>query len=179
MPELIEAYPEAKVIISERDPEKWYTSFSATVAKRVYNWRLFTLALLDPFFLGKWSPFTRALMQGLFGPGGVADRESVLRAYKQLHQEVRDMVPKEKMLEYKLGDGWEPLCQFLNKDIPNVPFPFINEGQEFQERVDLMEQQAMTRAAKSIIPVVGAVALVSAWYFGFLDRFSGLTKRWA
>lgn len=179
MPELIEAYPEAKVIIAQRDPEKWYTSFSGTVAKRVYNWRLTTLALLDPFFLGKWAPFTWALMQGLFGPGGVLDKETVLRTYKQLHQEVRDMVPKEKLLEYKLGDGWEPLCQFLNKDIPNVPFPFINESNEFQERVNLMEQQAMTRAAKRIIPVVAAVALVLAWYFGFLDRFSGSTKRWA
>jgi len=179
MPELIEAYPEAQVIVSERDPEKWYSSVNATVGKRVTNWRLVVLALVDPFFLGKWGPFTGTLMQGLFGSGGVADKETALRTYKQLHEEVRDIVPEEKLLEYKLGDGWEPLCQFLNKDVPNEPFPFVNEGHEFLERIDLVERQAMTRAAKNIIPVVGAAALASAWYFGFLDRFSGLTTWWA
>lgn len=179
MPELIESYPEAKVIVSERDPEKWYTSVSATVGERVITWRQIVLAYVDPFFLGKWVPFIGTLFQGLFGSGGVADKETALRTYKQLHQEVRDMVPKENLLEFKLGDGWEPLCQFLNKDVPNEPFPFINESHEFLERIKLMEQQAMRRAAKNIIPVLGAVALASAWYFGFLSRFPGLTKRWA
>lgn len=179
MPELIEAYPEAKVIVSERDPEKWYKSLWDTVGKRASNWRIVVLSIIDPFFLGKWGPMTGSLMQGLFGDNGVADKDNVLRTYKKMHQEVRDMVPKEKLLEYKLGDGWEPLCKFLNKEIPNEPFPFINESQEFQERVDLMEKQAVTRAAKTFVPVIGAAALASAWYFGFLTRYSGLTRRWA
>ncbi|MCJ1250921.1 hypothetical protein MMC30_008149 [Trapelia coarctata] len=172
MPELIEAYPEAKVIVSERDPEKWYTSLSTTVGARATNWRIITLSLLDPFFLGKWGPFTGSLMQAVFGSKGVADKENALRTYKRMHQEVRDIAPKEKLLEYKLGDGWEPLCKFLNKDVPDEPFPFINESHEFQQRVDLIEKQSAIRAAKNILPIVGAAALVSAWYFGYLHRFS-------
>ena len=178
MPELIEAYPEAKVIVSERDPEKWYTSMMNTIGLRVTNWRVVTLSLLDPFFLGRWGPFTGSLLQALFGNKGVVEKEGALRTYKMMHQEVRDMVPKEKLLEYKLGDGWEPLCKFLNKDVPNEPFPFINESNDFLERADLIERQAAARAAKNIIPVIGAVALASAWYFGYLHKFSGLAKRW-
>jgi len=170
MPELIEAYPEAKVIVSEREAEKWYVSMMNTVGVRVQTWRLVALSLVDPFFLGRWGPFGRTLMQALF-PKGVADKETTLRIYKQMHQEVRDLVPKEKLLEYKLGDGWEPLCKFLNKDIPDGPFPFVNESNEFHERSNLVEKQSATRAVKNILQVVGAVALASAWYFGYLQRF--------
>ena len=89
------------------------------------------------------------------------------------------MVPKERLLEYKLDGGWEPLCHFLKREIPNEPFPFVNERSHFSERIGLMEKQALTRAAKQILPVVGAVAIASAWYFGFLDWVSTSTNQWA
>jgi type II secretory pathway component PulL len=39
---------------------------------------------------------------------------------------VRGLVPQDKLLEWKVGDGWEPLCKFLDKPIPSAPFPHVN-----------------------------------------------------
>ena len=44
------------------------------------------------------------------------------------------MVPKERLLEMDLQDGWEPLCKFLNKPIPDEPFPRSNEAAAVQQR---------------------------------------------
>ena len=35
--------------------------------------------------------------------------------------------PKEKLLVFKLEDGWKPLCEFLDKPIPTKPFPHENK----------------------------------------------------
>ena len=47
---------------------------------------------------------------------------------------VRRITPKERLLEYKLGSGWEPLCEFLGKSVPDVPFPRINETAALNEK---------------------------------------------
>ena len=39
---------------------------------------------------------------------------------------VRGMVPKERYLEWTAEDGWDPLCEFLGKPVPNEPFPYVN-----------------------------------------------------
>ena len=115
MPELIEAYPEAKVIVSERNVDSWYKSTLNTIgsAKRP---SVIPLVFLDGFLFKRWMPMTRALMMGSFGPGFLTDEEATKKRYKELHDEVRALVPEgERRLEFQLGDGWEPLCKFLGK----------------------------------------------------------------
>lgn len=46
--------------------------------------------------------------------------------YRRHYDDVRRAVPKENLLEYTLGSGWEPLCKFLGKEVPDVPFPHRN-----------------------------------------------------
>ena len=170
MPELIEAYPDAKVVISQRDFEKWYTSYSNTVGKRVKSWKLFALGFVDPFFLGKWNPMVGAMMAGLFGDKGISDKENMREKYNALHDEVRRVVPKDRLLEYHLGDGWGPLCKFLGKEVPKESFPFVNETAEFEERVHVIEKTAIKRVVRNAAPIAGAMALASAWYFGLFQR---------
>ena len=170
MPELIEAYPDAKVIISQRDFDKWYTSYYNTVEKRGKNWKLFALTLVDPFFLGKWSPMVGAMTIGLFGEKGTSDKENMREKYTALHDEVRQIVPKDRLLEYHLGDGWDPLCKFLGKEVPKQSFPFVNETAEFRERIQIIEKKAIRRVVKNVAPIAGAMALASAWYFGLFKR---------
>jgi hypothetical protein len=160
MPELIEAYPEAKVVVAMRDPDKWYQSYANTVGKRALSWRLLLLSLLDPFFLGKWGPMTGTMMNGVFGTAKPRDPEHYKAVYVRMHEEVRQMVPQEKLLEYKLGDGWEPLCKFLNKDVPKTAFPFVNESNEFIERVEVLEGLAIKRAAFNVLYGVSVVSLL-------------------
>ena len=77
------------------------------------------------------------------------------------------MVPKERLLEYRLGDDWEPLCRFLGKEVPEKPFPRINETAEFAERIQIVMKLAMRRAVWNAAPwIVGTGALGAAWYFG-------------
>lgn len=39
---------------------------------------------------------------------------------------IRGLVPRERLLEWTVEDGWEPLCEFLGKPVPNEPFPHVN-----------------------------------------------------
>merc|ERR1712168_196014 len=48
--------------------------------------------------------------------------------YRQHNAHVKQSAPKDKLLVFKLADGWEPLCKLLNKPIPSVPFPHLNKG---------------------------------------------------
>jgi hypothetical protein len=50
------------------------------------------------------------------------------------YQHIRQVVPKENLLEMELGDGWEPLCQFLGVPVPDVPYPHSNDSKVFQNR---------------------------------------------
>jgi hypothetical protein len=77
------------------------------------------------------------------------------------------MVPSERLLVYKLGSGWEPLCRFLGKDVPRgVEFPRVNETEELKERVFLCLMLGAKRAGLRYLRVLAWVlpVLVAAWY---------------
>ena len=56
------------------------------------------------------------------------DREALKAGFVAHNDKVRKLVPAERFLEFSPSQGWGPLCQFLRKDIPNEPFPYINQG---------------------------------------------------
>jgi len=170
MPELIAPYPDAKVIVSMRDPDKWYTSMMATVGKRSVSWKQLLLAVFDPFFLRRFGPCADLMVKGMFGKD-LNEADYVKKRYLEFHEEVRQLVPEHRRLEYHLGDGWEPLCKFLGKDIPKNEFPFINESKEFGERIALLERHALGRAIRNVAPIAGVLALASTFYFGLLPRW--------
>jgi len=43
--------------------------------------------------------------------------------YREHNERVKKIVPKDRLLIWNVKDGWEPLCKFLNKDIPKIPIP--------------------------------------------------------
>jgi hypothetical protein len=49
--------------------------------------------------------------------------------YYSFHNEhIREIVPKERLLEFKAADGWEPLCQFLGREAPEGGYPHRNDS---------------------------------------------------
>ncbi|KAK4497712.1 hypothetical protein PRZ48_010365 [Zasmidium cellare] len=60
--------------------------------------------------------------------GDLYNGEALKRGYLEHNQHIKDIVPKENLLTYRPGDGWEPLCRFLGKDVPDTPFPKANAG---------------------------------------------------
>ncbi len=65
-------------------------------------------------------------------------QEKAREMYREHYAQVRQIVPKERLLEYKLGDGWEPLCEFLGKPIPHVPFPKVNDQDHMDEHLRIV-----------------------------------------
>ena len=120
--ELMEAFPDAKVILTLRDPERWYQSFM-TLRK--------THDSLRPF--SRWSPRLKkalaaadALWYNMFRNS--FDKENCIRVFNEHNLAVQQFVPPERLLVFQVAEGWEPLCRFLNCEIPNVAFPHLNEG---------------------------------------------------
>ena len=62
----------------------------------------------------------------------VSFEQNARQIYLEHYAKVRRLIPKERLLEYKLGSGWEPLCDFLNKPVPDKDFPRVNESKEFE-----------------------------------------------
>lgn len=166
MPELIAAYPEAKAIIAMRDPDAWWTSLEKSVGKQHKELREYPsfirniLMRLDPFFLKRFAPLLEATKFGPFGQFGFQDPEHCKRVYIAMHEEVRNMVVKENMLEYQLEQGWGPLCNFLGRDVPEIPFPHINDSVEFDERMWLIKKHIAIRIARRLFPIFIVITMV-------------------
>jgi len=123
-PDLAAAHPEAKVILTTRDAEKWWDSFSQTI--------LFVLQSPD-----KWPPAQKDWLEMVVrvvidrSLGGKTDRDSVIAAYLANEAAARDTLPADRLLVFEAGDGWAPLCAFLGVAAPDTPFPRSNSRQEF------------------------------------------------
>jgi len=141
--ELMDAYPEAKVILSVRDSaEAWHKSWMDSVQpaldKTINRKDIFArfLRACLPHIPGK-----RLLMQmNDYTEFGTA-KEHGIEWYHNHNQWVRDNVAAERLLEFNVKEGWEPLCKFLNKPIPDEPFPFVNEKEEFMRGVQKRRQE--------------------------------------
>lgn len=114
--ELIEFYPDAKVLLTWRSAESWWNSYEKTLAK--------VQASLPP------EDYARRLLTSTLGDP--LDRDSCIAAYESNVQAVHDTVPAERLLVHKLGDGWEPLCAHLGLPVPDVPYPRSNTSEGFK-----------------------------------------------
>ncbi|EON69538.1 hypothetical protein W97_08798 [Coniosporium apollinis CBS 100218] len=154
--ELIEAYPEAKVVLTNRDPAAWYKSVESTIGQAIISKTLTVATYIDPGFIGRWIPMCRAMWSAFYG-GATLDPTILQRRFVEHYEEVRTLVPKERLLEYKVGEGWDRLCEFTGKEIPDVDFPRVNETKEFGATMDKMVkgrfQNFFAKAAKVVAPV--------------------------
>ena len=120
------AFPNAKVVHTERPEDLWWNSFRVTIGK------FFTHAAslpLPPDVAGVFQTMDRLVMQKVFGDH--TDRDRVIAAYRQNNEKVRDTIPVERLLVFNVAEGWEPLCRFLEVPMPLTPFPRANPRDEF------------------------------------------------
>ena len=130
--ELAAHYPEARVILSTRDPEAWYRSTRETLLplrRALPTW-------LPPF--GLIAEVTdKLLWQGAF-EGRFEDRDYMLQRYARHLAEVRAAIPPERLLVFDVRQGWQPLCTFLGVPVPATPFPRINDTRHMRTIVKLI-----------------------------------------
>lgn len=120
VPELLAAYPEAKVILTTRvTKEEWYESCKATVI-HAYN--------PEPA-VNPTKRLADKCIQLLYA-------EDFEKSGKKIYEEHNKMVKelaRGRVLEYRPGDGWEPLCKFLGVDVPEMDYPRQDAWLEYKK----------------------------------------------
>lgn len=159
--DLIHAYPEAKIVLMERDIDKWFKSFDDAVVKVMWGKWGHLIASLDPWFVG---PIRDVHLRWARLWMGVNSAEEMRTKAKEKYQEhydlIRRVVPKERLLEYELGSGWEPLCKYLGKDIPAVEFPRVNETDSMHEKVSIITRRGIRNLVTWILWMTGPLIII-------------------
>ncbi|PWY66709.1 hypothetical protein BO70DRAFT_301477 [Aspergillus heteromorphus CBS 117.55] len=129
--ELTTCYPDAKVILTLRDPSAWMTSMQNTIMKQTYSPLATFLGWLDPAHFGAGNRMCRLAFDHLFD--GDFERNGE-RAFAEHYERVRRVVPRENLLEWNPKEGWGPLCEFLGREVPDTEFPRANEKEVFARK---------------------------------------------
>ena len=128
--ELCELYPDAKVIVATRDVDAWWQS-KLEINGLMRDWQWLKELTLWPIPQGirYWPEFSRLMLGGAYGQHlGQPGKE----VYESHMKYLKRVVPEERLFFFELKQGWEPLCEILGKDVPNVPFPQLNEREAFK-----------------------------------------------
>lgn len=126
--ELAEAYPEAKVLLSVRDPDKWFDSIHATIMspKMVEN------ISGTPF-----GELNRRTIWDTFG-GRIHERAHMVECFKRHTEEVKAAIDPDRLLVYEVKQGWGPLCEFLGVAVPDAAFPHVNSTEETKKILEML-----------------------------------------
>jgi hypothetical protein len=135
--ELMERHPDAKVLLSVRDPEKWYESVRSTIYElgRIstgsplsrLSFALLSLLVFGAFKTGQGPMTEEIVWQGTFD-GKFEDKHRAIEVFNRHNEEVRRRVPQGQLLIYEVKEGWGPLCEFLGVEEPDKPFPSLNDA---------------------------------------------------
>ena len=165
---LMRLYPDAKVVLSVRDPEKWFISVNSTIAKVLKKMTSFPSNFIFSFILRQ--PFAE-MVRLLFEKGFQFDmtrhfsnREVMIKAYNDHVQRVKSTVPQDRLLVFQATDGWKPLCEFLGVPVPEQAYPRLNTSEDFQFNVK-----------KFMDPVKFVVLAISVVVFAVVFSFLGFS----
>lgn len=120
-------YPDSRVILSQRDPDRWYESIRNTI----YPTSMERLESDDPAqqAIGRW--LAEIIWDGVFG-GRLEDKDHAIGVYLAHGERVRATIPPERLLVFEPSQGWGPLCEFLEREVPDEPYPRVNTTEDFQ-----------------------------------------------
>ena len=135
--EQMAAFPDAKVLLTRRDSDKWYDS----VMNTIYMTSASGENHEDPQRRAGAEMAFKVIWDPIFGRR-MDDRAHVIACFEAHNQDVIDSVPPEKLLVYEPGQGWEPICEFLNVPVPEEDYPRVNTTEEFTERWRQIDAQA-------------------------------------
>jgi hypothetical protein len=122
--ELSDAQPEAVVLLSTRESaDAWWRSADQTIWEAMRRdpgdemrpWFTMVSDVLSTRFDERWD-----------------DRDAAMAAYERHNAEVRATVPGDRLVDWRPGDGWAPICDALGVAVPDTPFPHVNTTEEFR-----------------------------------------------
>ena len=150
--ELLERNPDAKVILTVRDPQRWYESAYNTIYRisgAFYSPIFYLAGLIMPKArqVKRARQFIAELLWERDFDGRFEEREHAIETFERHNEEVRQRVPPERLLVYEVKEGWAPLCDFLGVEVPDRPFPHLNDTEAFRgwvRRIRLLTTVALT-----------------------------------
>lgn len=166
--ELMDAYPEAKVILVPRDFESWIKSFDqAAVTGGAFTTMTYAVVMLEPLLNSYVAKMAQKTILGYFHAKNATE---VLANAQEVYEKHYDDIRKAcaptpgRLLEMRIEEGWEPLCKFLGKVIPKAPFPRTNEIKALLEKTSEFRTHQLRKAVVSAlsyvaVPVVAGIAL--------------------
>ena len=160
--ELMEAYPDAKVLLTlhPKGPEAWYESTIETIYSPESRWQWKVMRTFLPP-IRRMGRMTSLLIWKRFHENTMGDREKAIERYSRHVEDVKAAVPEDQLLVFKASEGWEPLCSFLGEPVPEGPFPRTNDRAQMQKQLKKMELGAyIVLAALALITIgIGWAAL--------------------
>jgi hypothetical protein len=139
--ELMEKYPDAKVILTVRDPQRWYESAYNTIYTMTRTASTSPVFYLASLVLPRAKGMKRArqMIEEIVWErdldGRFEDREYAIETFERHNEKVEQSVSPEKLLVYEVKEGWGPLCEFLGVEVPDKPFPQLNDSAVFRGRI--------------------------------------------
>ncbi|KAH8663498.1 hypothetical protein BGZ60DRAFT_379684 [Tricladium varicosporioides] len=140
----LKAYPDAKVILSNQDVDKWLASMESNDHK-----------------------WFRALTAIVTTHDDWTDREALRKTFHEHYAHIREIVPRENILEWAPQDGYEPICKFLGKPVPGEPFPHINKGDSVAEIHKNIGYIGTAKLLGQYLrkPVLYSAVVLGAWWY--------------
>ncbi len=126
--ELAAYYPDAKVILTVRDPDAWFDSVQATIAPLIAGRGTHPVPHLNAICDMAYDTLVKPTFDDR-----LTDRAHATQVFRDHIAEVQATIPADRLLTFDLGDGWAPLCAFLGVDVPDIGFPKTNSSKEFVE----------------------------------------------
>jgi hypothetical protein len=192
--DLVKAYPEAKFILTTREPNAWLRSLRDTIGKALTKVQQFPASFMQYFDHTVWRDLRRVRsFRYVSLDDSDTDEESTLQTYdtqfvscpspvyglfqtrrrellmtccsKKL---VRELIPSEKLLEVELEDElrWEQICPFLDTDIPDVPFPNGHDERESGERPKNIMRARLRMVVKGFVSLLMVPVIgIGTWYY--------------
>jgi hypothetical protein len=124
--EIADAMPDAVVLLSSRDTEGWWQSANNTI----FNVTRREVPPDEPALQAQMEMVTDLFR--LRFTENWQDETEAKRAYEQHNEAVRATIPADRLIDYRAGDGWKPICDKLGLPVPEAPFPHVNTTEEFR-----------------------------------------------
>jgi Sulfotransferase domain len=131
--ELANYYPDSKIILTHRSTQSWIKSVKETIFGVIGT----PTPDDKPHLAAQKSMAQKIVTDRTFG-GNIEDDAHLAAVYEKHFEEVRRTIPAERLLVYQVGDGWQPLCNFLGIPVPAVEYPKVNSTEEFKNRVAIL-----------------------------------------
>ncbi|TPX13507.1 uncharacterized protein E0L32_005978 [Thyridium curvatum] len=192
--EMVAAYPDAKVVLNMRgDEDAWHASVVRTLVRANSSWAWYLASWVDRECFWAWHVYERYMWPLFFRApdgdmAGAIKRNGkwVYRGTFSVNFDSRDvivwvlliicnipehcnmirgLVPKERLLEWDIKDGWKPLCQFLGKDVPYEEFPHANAATGGWKAREQQAAKVWIERAFWRLFLIASIFTAGGWYW--------------